>query len=299
MDQPKIERLLRLMKMLSGNVNYTLDDLARKLELSPRTIYRYLDTFKGAGFAVKHLYGGVYKLEGIPDKVPNFDKLLFFSEDEAYLVNNLIDRLSPTNSLKKGLKEKLAVIYESTNIEDFVDRRSNAAHVEALRNAAQEKKQVVLHNYESGHSHTIRDRLVEPFAFTTDYIEVCAFDLEDLHNKVFKVQRIGEVEILDKDWDFETSHRRLGQDVFRMNGRVGKRVVLRLSVMAKNLLIEEYPLAEKFLTRDGNSWILDTEVYDYAGVCRFYAGLMREIKIIDSEEFYLYVRDYLKCFSNE
>jgi len=26
MDQPKIERLLRLMKMLTGNVNYTISD---------------------------------------------------------------------------------------------------------------------------------------------------------------------------------------------------------------------------------------------------------------------------------
>ena len=31
MDQPKIERMLRLMKMMSGNTNYTIDELAEKL----------------------------------------------------------------------------------------------------------------------------------------------------------------------------------------------------------------------------------------------------------------------------
>ena len=31
MDQPKIERPLRLMKMMSGNINYTIDELADKL----------------------------------------------------------------------------------------------------------------------------------------------------------------------------------------------------------------------------------------------------------------------------
>ena len=31
MDQPKIERMLRLMKMMAGNRNYTIDELAEKL----------------------------------------------------------------------------------------------------------------------------------------------------------------------------------------------------------------------------------------------------------------------------
>ena len=52
MDLPKIERMLRLMKMMSGNLNYTV------------------------------------------------------SQEEAYLVNSLIDRLDPTNALKADLKRK-------------------------------------------------------------------------------------------------------------------------------------------------------------------------------------------------
>ena len=30
MDQPRIQRMLRLMKLMSGNVNYTVDELAEK-----------------------------------------------------------------------------------------------------------------------------------------------------------------------------------------------------------------------------------------------------------------------------
>lgn len=52
MDQPKIERMLRLMRLLASNTNYTLDELAEKLDMSYRTIYRYIDTFKSSGFAV-------------------------------------------------------------------------------------------------------------------------------------------------------------------------------------------------------------------------------------------------------
>ncbi|MBQ2296756.1 MAG: HTH domain-containing protein [Clostridia bacterium] len=55
MDQPKIERLLRLIKMMSGHENYTIDQLAEKLGTSYRSIYRYIDTFKECGFVVLKL----------------------------------------------------------------------------------------------------------------------------------------------------------------------------------------------------------------------------------------------------
>ena len=49
MDQPRIERMLRLMRYMSGNINYSVEELAEKLDMSERTIYRYIDTFRGAG----------------------------------------------------------------------------------------------------------------------------------------------------------------------------------------------------------------------------------------------------------
>ena len=293
MDQPKQDRMLRLMKMMSGNINYTIEEISSRLEMSPRTIYRYIDTIRNAGYVVTKLYTNTYKIESVPRSMPDFDKLMYFSEEESYLINSLIDRLSPTNSLRKGIRDKLAVIYDKTAIADFVDRRSNAAHVQELTKAARAKKKVILKDYESGHSHTVRDRHIEPYGFTTDYIDVCAYDLDDGHNKIFKIGRIGCVEILDESWTAEASHRKQGMDVFRMTGHYCGHVTLLMSVMAKNLLLEEYPLAEKELVRKANDWLLDIDVCDYAGACRFYVGLAKEIRIVDSPEFREYVQKYL------
>ena len=294
MDQPKIERMLRLMKMMSGNLNYTVNELAERLGTTYRSIYRYIDTFKECGFAVEKLQGGVYKLTTVSRNHPNFDKLLYFSQEEAYLVNSLIDRLDPTNALKAELKRKLAVIYDSTAIADFVDKRSNAANVEELGKAIRAKRKVILGQYESGNSHTVRDRQVEPFAFTTNFIDVWAYDLEDGHNKLFKVSRIDSVDVLEEKWEHEKAHRRQGMDVFRMTGHTGKRVQLRMSTYAKDLLVEEHPLAEKDVKRQGQYWLLDTEIFDYAGICRFYLGLADQIKIVESPEFEAYASDYVK-----
>lgn len=227
---------LRLMKMLHNNSTLTIDEIAARLDVASRTIYRYIDTFKESGFTVINVTGNIYSLVEIPQPSPEFDNLVYFSDEESYLVNNLIDALSPTNALKAGLRKKLAVIYDSTGIEGFLDRRSNAAHVANLRKAAQEKKMVILHNYESANSNVVRDRLVEPFGFTNDFIEVWAYDTESKRNKLFKVQRIGEVEITEQSWKYETSHRKQGRDIFRMTGYANSRVRMRLSVRAKNLI---------------------------------------------------------------
>lgn len=299
MNQPKVVLALRLMKMLQNNNTLTIDEIAARLDVVPRTIYRYIDTLKEAGFTVVNIKGDIYSMVEMPQPAPKFDKLVYFSDEESYLVNNLIEGISPTNALKAGLKKKLAVIYDSTNIEGFVGRKSNAAHVANLRKAAQEKKMVILHDYESANSNDVRDRLVEPFGFTNDFIEVWAYDTDSKSNKTYKVQRIGEVEITDRSWEYEVSHRTHGRDIFRMSGYANAHVRMQLTVRAKNLLIEEYPLAEKQIFRDGNYWILDTIVNDFAGICRYYVGLIPEIKVLEGEEFLEYARAYLQKYAKK
>ena len=295
MDQPKVERMLRLMKLMSGPVNYSVNELAEKLDTSYRSIYRYIDTFKNAGFVVERVgAGSVYKLLSAPEELPDFNKLVYFSEEEAWLVNSLIDRLDPTNKLKVNLKQKLSVIYDSTRMADWIDNKSNAANIQQLGKAIQLGRQAVLKDYESGHSHSVRDRMVEPFAFTVNQIEVWCYDLEDGANKLFKVSRIGEVEVLDKLWEKASKHRKNGLDVFGMSGTEPQRVRLRMSVLAKNLLLEEYPLAERDVRRDGDGWLLDTEVYNLKGVCRFYVGLASDCTIEAPESLKEYVREYVR-----
>ena len=298
MDQPKIERVLRLMTLMSGSVGYTVDELARKLDTSYRSVYRYIDTFRACGFAVEKVRGNVYRLAKYSPKYPDLDKLVYFSEEEAYLVNRLIDRLDPTNALKAGLQRKLAAIYSSTSIADYIDKRSNAANVEALSRAVREKKAARLCRYESGHSGQVRDRRVEPFGFTTNFIDVWAFDLEDGRNKIFKISRMEEVEVLEAEpWTREDGHERLGMDVFRMAGREEFRVRLRLTMKAKNLLVEEYPLAERDLVpAEDGGWILDTGICAVAGVGRFVSGLAGEVEVLDGEPLRAYLRDYAQNF---
>ena len=290
MDQPKIERLLRLMKMMSGNTNYTIDELAELLGISYRSIYRYIDTFKESGFVVEKLHSNVYKLGKMPKSYVDLKRLIYFSEEEAYIINSLINSLDNTNTLKMNLLKKLSAVYSSTNIANYTYNKESALSIESLGEAIKGRKKVILKNYESGNSHMVSDRLVEPFDFTTNLIDIWCYDLEKKENKVFKISRIGDVRVLEEEWSEEEAHKKSFTDCFRMSGFEQTPVKLELGIMAKNLLLEEYPLAEKDLTKVNDTWILDTMVSDMAGVGRFVIGLAHDIKVIDSPELVEYIR---------
>ena len=178
----------------------------------------------------------------------------------------------------------------------ILSKKEDAANVGALMDAIEGKRKAVLHGYSSSNSGEVKDRLVEPFAFAASHNIVWCYDLDKKENKVFKVDRISNVEILHDRWEYETHHRQGKMDIFRMTGETPISIKLQLSLMAKNILVEEYPEASKDLIPTGNDdvWILETNVYQIKGIGRFYMGLAGEIQIIDAPSLKEYAQKYSK-----
>lgn len=291
MDQPKLERMLRLMKLMTGNVNYTVNDLAERIGTTYRSIYRYIDTFKDAGFVVQNLGGGVYKLGKESRYFKDISQLVHFTDEEVHIVNQLIEALDDTNMLKQNLRRKLTTIYDCTSMAQSIVRGKNAVNVNNLLEAINERRRVVLRDYASSNTGVVRDRVVEPFGFTTNYVQVWCYEVESGQNKIFKTSRIGSVEILSEEWQAEEKHTEGHIDIFRMTGFEQHRVRIRLGMLARNLLLEEYPLAERDIVKEeSDGWVLDTLVSNYRGVGRFVLGLMDDVEVLESEEFKSYLR---------
>ena len=293
MDQPKLERLLRLMKLLTANTTYNVDQLAERLDMSRRTVYRYIDTFREAGFVIKKS-GDCIRLDKESPHFRDISQLVHFTEEEAVILKSAIENIDDTNLLKQNLKRKLYSVYDNRTLADTVVRGKNAPNIRRLIEAIEEQRQVVLHGYQSGHGGEVRDRRVEPFAFTTNYVQVWCFDTEDGANKLFKTARIGEVELTAQAWEHASEHREGFIDAFRIHGEVRHRVRIEMGLLAYNLLCEEYPLAERDVRPAGRGrWVLDTEVASMAGVGRFVVGLLDDIRIVDSPELTEYIRAYI------
>ena len=298
MDQPKIERVLRLMKMMTGNNNYTVEEMAERLGISYRSVYRYIETFKESGFVVQRKEGGIYKLGKESRYFKEISQLIHFTDEEAHIVNQLIEGLDNTNMLKQNLRKKLTSVYNCTSMADSVVEGKNATNINRLIDAITEKKQVVFKDYASSHTSIIRDRLVEPFGFTTNYVQVWCYEPESGLNKLFNTARIGAVEILATDWQFEKEHHEGYIDIFRITGYEQHNVQLELGVRSHNLLIEEYPLATRDLKQiDDTHWLLDTMVCDYMGIGRFAMGVLGDIRIL-TPEFEEYIKDEISYYYN-
>ena len=299
MDQPKIERLLRLMKMMTTNTTYSVDDMADRLDMSRRTIYRYIDTFREAGFVIKKS-GNYIRIDKESPHFKDISQLVHFTEEEAVILKRAIESIDNTNLLKQNLKRKLYSVYDNKILADTIVQGEAAATVHSLIEAIENKQTVILHDYRSAHGSAVRDRKVEPFAFPTNYVQAWCYDTESNSCKLFKISRIGSVEVLNQRWQYAEQHRKGFIDIFRMtsNSEQHPHIRLSLGLLARNLLVEEYPLAEQYLQQEEDSerWVLDVDVANYAGAARFVVGLMDDIRIIDSPEFENYLTSYIERF---
>ena len=182
------------------------------------------------------------------------------------ILKSAIESIDDSNLLKQNLKRKLCSVYDNKTLADTVVRGRNAPNIRRLIEAIEERRQVVLHGYRSAHGGEVRDRRVEPFAFTTNYVQVWCYDPESGLNKLFKTLRIGEVEPTETPWEHAGEHAEGFIDAFRMHGERRIRVRLEMGLLACNLLCEEYPLAERDIRPAGRGrWLLDTEVAGMAG----------------------------------
>lgn len=296
-EQAKIERVLSLMKLLTSTVDYTIEEMAERLGMGTRTIYRYLASFADVGFIIQKTGKHRFRLCTESPFFKDISQLVHFSEEEAYLVNQLIESIADTNQVKCNLKKKLASVYNFRSVADSIIDKSLNNNVHALLDAIDTKRQVRLVDYSSSNTGKVSTRMVEPFTFTTGYIHVWCYEPSSRRNKMFRVSRIGSVEVLPDSWHHESHHQTAFIDIFRMSSADGVTypIKLELNTRAKNLLVEEYLLAEKYLTRKGaDCWLLEVEVSNYLGVGRFVLGLAEDIRIIDSPGLEKYIQNYVR-----
>lgn len=286
MDQPKIERMLRVMQYLSSNTNYTLDEIGHHLGLSRRSLFRYIDTFKSAGFSVTRVSEGVYQMTTYNKEYSDISQLVYFSEDEAIILAHLIENLSGTNALKEGLQRKLAAVCDATSIGEYYDHKGKSEIVDTLATAIREKRQVAMKNYASAHSGKAKNYVLEPYKFTKDLVDIIAYDTEAGMSKVYKVTRIGEVSLLGP-WQHEDLHAEKPIDSFRMSGSGHpiEHVKLKMTLRAKNLLTEEFPATEEAIYQVKRTWYWEGDINAFEGIGRFVMGLIGDVSVEEGDLF--------------
>ena len=300
MELGTFERQLRLMVLLTQNREYDLDELCVRLDMSRRTVYRYLELFRDIGFEVVK-QGQIYRLDKSSPFFREITQLVHFTADEALTLRHVLDSLSDTSVQARRLRQKLERIYDFGILNRIDSDENQAENLQMLYEAIKQHRQVVLEQYSSASSNRTDDRLVEPYLFLNNNNEVRCYEVRSGKNKTFKVARIGHVRLLDLLWDHEEHHTRLFTDLFHFSGEQLYPVRLRLGRLAYNLMKEEYPASERYLKPDADSdhWILEIRVCNYRGIGRFVLGLFEDIEVLESDDFRLYLQEKIQVLTKK
>ncbi len=290
-EQQKLRRMLEIIIYLSSGIRRNLSEISRRFDISDRTAFRYIQTFREAGFIIPKAKAGLYYIDKDSPYFNEISELLHFSKEEAFILQKAIHSISDENLLKQNLVKKLYALYDFNRVANTIVKKEHSENIHQLMLAIKSKKKVILRAYFSANSNEMKDRVVEPFNFTTNYIATWAFDIEDQSCKTFKNTRISSVQVLDEAWENEADHRMLPMDVFRISSNQQIPVKICLSIRACELLKEEYPLAEEYIQLvNDNQFLFETSVCSFEGIGRFVLGLCNEVQVVEPEEF----KDFLK-----
>ena len=179
------------------------------MEVSERSLYRYIELLAEVGFIVEKDSSNRYYL--------NHDQIESFTKEEAEFISHSISSNHKNNPLVKSIRTKLVLLDEMNVASNEIVASHYSKVISKLQEAIDTKSQVILFKYQSASTESVSDRLVEPVSFLSNFDSITAFEVESGRNKFFKIERIGDVEILDSPFEYTDKHESLVSDIFGFN----------------------------------------------------------------------------------
>lgn len=293
MDHEFLSRAFQLVGVLSQGQFLSVAQMAERTDMHPRRVYRLLESFPRLGLTLEKSRHS-YRISASAPFLKQVTALLHFTTDEAVTLLQILEAVPNGSVQARLLREKLTrSTTERILLPPDVDE-ATGRNIRQVFEAMQLEHAVVLKGYSSANSQK-RDRFVEPYAFLPGNRDVRCFEIDTQTNKTFNLARAESVEIVDIRWSGQAHYQPPIVDLFHFSGEHTTHVVLRLGVLAKSVLLEEYPQAEKLLTaEDKTHWRMEGDFCSMKGIGRFVVGLLEDIEIIDAPELEAYLSDYLQ-----
>jgi hypothetical protein len=209
----------------------------------------------------------------------NHDHIESFTKEEADLISQSISPNQKNNPLVKSIRTKLVLLDEMNVVSNEVVASHYSKVISLLKDAIETQSQVLLIKYQSASTESVSDRIVEPVSFSSTFDSITAFEVESRLNKFFKIERIGDVQILDSPFEYTEKHESLESDIFGFNDTGEKHhVKLQLSMRAMLWLKDDYPVSVNFMKELPNGlWILEAEVFNLEPVHRIIRSMPEDV----------------------
>ena len=194
------KNILNLIQLLLDGNDYGLDEICEKLSISRRNFYYLAGFLRENGFDVFKSENKSYHIDRRSPWIAKIAESMRLTDDELTTLRSLLIMVGNGNGPINSLRQKFEAAYNITKVDSVPEMRRQNMILRKLTNAIQHKFTVRLIDYSSPHSHTVKDRIVEPFLMMNSNRDVRCYELTTSMNKTFKVARIADVEVLtDRD----------------------------------------------------------------------------------------------------
>ncbi|MDB2622316.1 WYL domain-containing protein [Flavobacteriales bacterium] len=281
-EQRKILRIFKLISLLKGVRRRSPKELSDILEISKRTVYRYFNLLEELGFVIDVDFEGAYFIP-----TDEGDEYQFtFNAEESLLIRQSIKSLSASHNLSEHILKKLHMMSEQAQIGENILNASNGLKIEKLSKAIQDKTQVKLLNYSSLNSNTDTNRLFEPITFTTNYTGVIGVDVQKAPKeaRIFNINRIGQVETLEKVQQFASEIEVQPIDSFGFKGEKLFDVALKLKRKAYSHMIQFYPQTKPLVKGKTDDYVFSGKAYFSEYLLRFLMAFPDEVVVLNPQE---------------
>lgn len=295
-------RQLQLLQLLTGNTELTVRQICEQLDISVRTFHRYVAMFRAAGFEV-NLDSNIYSILHTSPFYTNVSDKMQLRSSEVSTMVGMLNRADPRDPSVAALRRKFTSIYGVDFSEEAMQTNQHIIqNTTQIERAIRQRHVMLLHDYESPHRQTLSDRLVEPFRILSSTGSVRCYEPSTDTCKTFKIARIrGEAEVLPGHWKHMQQHKNYYVDPFGFSGEQRHRVALRLSLLASQILCEEFGVSEAQLLIDPDNQhrLFYTYVCSDIGIGRFVMGLLGEVEVVSGPSLKQYIQEQIKQYAGQ
>lgn len=284
-DSNSNQRVLEILRLIIERpAHYTAQMLAKNYGINVKTIQNYINDIENAGFLPdrdqQHRYFIVH--EKISQQL---EDIMVLSQTEKEQLYEALHHSSLEEKHKKRIIGKLENLSQLPGVGNTFFNHHFLANLSSLNIAQKNETRVILKDYRSTNSNSLKDRLIEPFHLAVEDDILHAFDCEKKAVRHFRLSRIDKIEALDKPWEYRSSHYVAATDIFRITNKNQETVHIRMKVGGANELIERYPLSKAYLHQNSdNTYDLKCKVNEnFYGLGNFLMGYAPYIEeIIES-----------------
>lgn len=203
----KIDNMMSILWMLSSDKKVTAKQIAEKLEINIRTVYRYIDVLSASGVPIISDTGhnGGYSLLNTFIKAPLFfdieeQKALLhaaiFAKKEGYFLNEALDKATLKLKMYSNQKQEEILTNHLSAFEVIkpIGKMSIESVLKKLENSIVKKLSVEI-NYRTGRESKSKYRIINPYGIVhwNNNWYIVAFC--NMRNEIrsFRVDRINEI----------------------------------------------------------------------------------------------------------